>query len=465
MLDSLHQGRQMTRIRTRPVYLCIIAVVAVLMPSLSHALSWNIQVVESDTGQIEDLGIDLAVEANGTAHVVYFDNGDDDGYLSLIYADSDADPWNKVFIEDNTLDISKQDPKAVLAVDANRVVYVVYPVVYPDDSYQLVYKKKGNDGWGSRFIIAAAESLPYDAQVDDEGRLNVVYSFIPDSNHDDAALKLYIADHSNEEIENHGNFQSGSLTIDSQSKPHLCYYDALNELLKYAVKNGNSWSIETVDSNIGDVESCVWGSASLALDSNGVPHISYYDFTNRDLKYANRLSGTWVPQTVDDTAVISRQTSIAIDSSDTVHICYQQLIDADGILLEYAVGNAGGWQFDTVTNFNLPPGIRSAHLSIACDDDDKPHICFTAPSRQTVEYAVAEICGDAAHPYPDGDADKNCVVDFFDLGLLGRYWFDTNCVLPDYCAGADLNTSGAVDNNDLDMLTETWLECSVFDCF
>jgi hypothetical protein len=456
MRDSLHQGKQMTPIGTKPVYLYIIAVVAVLMPSVSYALGWEIQVVEPNTGLIEDLGVDLAVEANGIAHIVYFDNSDGGSFMSLMYKRSDADPS---FIEDNTLDINK-DPKAVLAMDANGVVYVVYPVVYLD-SDKLVYKKKQNGIWSSRQEIDSYKTLlPYDAVVDNNGLLSVVYScYTPEGGYEDANLILF-SDGDRITVETHGNFQSGSLAIDSRSKPHLCYYDALNDVLRYAVKDSNSWSFETVDDDIGDVDSYVWGSASLALDSNGVPHISYYDFTNRNLKCANKLSGTWATQVVDDTAVVSRRSSIGIDSNNVVHICYQQLVDANVVSLKYAVGNAEQWQLDEVKDFDQP----DAYLSIACDDDDRPHICFTVPSCRTVEYAVV-ICGDAAHPYPDGDADKNCVVDFFDLSLLGQYWLDRDCTLPDYCAGADLDENSVVDSNDLDILTETWLKCSLSDCF
>ncbi len=434
MPDYLSQGREMTSISTKLAYLCKIAVVAVLIPSLSHAVDWEIQVVESDTGQIEDAAIDMVVDANGISHVVYYKN---DGYnLSLVYSVSDTNQWHSFPIEDNTIDYYSQDHKVALAVDENGVIYVVYP----DNDNKLVYRKKQNGQWSRQIRVDLDHSIPYDAAVDNDGLLNVVYAKTVSG---DIDLIFYKSPDTYQAIEQQGNYQSASLAIGSDSKPRVCYYDEINSLLKYAVKDGNSWPFETVDDSIGDVASYVWGSADLTLDGNNVPHISYYHFADLCLKYAKKLPGGWTPETVDDTSYIGQQTSITVDSNGRVHICYQVL--SDGVVsIKYAVGSAQGWQYDTITSFNQP----KAYLSIDCDGNDKSHICYVASSRQTVEYAVEQICA---------DPDKNCMVDFFDLGRLGLHWLDTGCTLPDYCEGADIDKSTVVDNNDLGLLAETWL--------
>ncbi len=75
--------------------------------------------------------------------------------------------------------------------------------------------------------------------------------------------------------------QYTSLALDSGDHPHISYYDSTNTNLKYAYYDGSAWHTEN-----GDWTAAVGQYTSLALDSADHPHISYYDGTNDNLKYA-----------------------------------------------------------------------------------------------------------------------------------------------------------------------------------
>ena len=107
-----------------------------------------------------------------------------------------------------------------------------------------------------------------------------------------------------------------SIATDSSRKLHISYYDSTNLDLKYATNASGSWVTTTVDS-AGSVGSYT----SIALDSSGKAHISYRDNTNYygDLKYATNVSGVWVTTTLDDGGDVY-DADVAIDLSDKVHI-------------------------------------------------------------------------------------------------------------------------------------------------
>ncbi len=60
---------------------------------------------------------------------------------------------------------------------------------------------------------------------------------------------------------------------------------------------------------------------SLALDGSGNPRISYWDETNRDLKFAFYEDG-WQVETVEAANWVGQYTSLALDSSGNPHISY-----------------------------------------------------------------------------------------------------------------------------------------------
>jgi hypothetical protein len=74
---------------------------------------------------------------------------------------------------------------------------------------------------------------------------------------------------------------------------------------------------------------------SIAIDSNNLPHISYNDQTNGDLKYAKKVGGSWVKEVVDSTGNVGSWSSIAIDpSSGRREMSY---LDATNQALKYAL--------------------------------------------------------------------------------------------------------------------------------
>jgi len=150
--------------------------------------------------------------------------------------------------------------------------------------------------------------------------------------------------------------------------PHISYYDIANGNLKHAWLSGTTWLSETVDS-AGDVG---WYT-SLALDRSGNPHISYYDYTNGDLKYAWLSGTTWLSETVDSVGQSSVWygwgTSLALNRGDAPRISYYDAINRD---LKFAQFDGMVWIIETVDS----DGDVGAYSSLALDQAGCPHISY-----------------------------------------------------------------------------------------
>jgi len=73
---------------------------------------------------------------------------------------------------------------------------------------------------------------------------------------------------------------------------------------------------------------------------------------------------------------------------------------------------------------------------------------------------VGSVCGDANHPYPTGDLNQDCYVDFKDVDVFAGQWLASGCVTPDWCEGADLSADGSVKFNDFAILAGNWFDCT-----
>jgi len=184
------------------------------------------------------------------------------------------------------------------------------------------------------------------------------------------------ADWQIETVDSSGNVgEYTSIALDSNNNPHISYYDNTNSNLKYAYFDGG-WHRETVDSS-----SWYTGTGtSLALDSSDNPHISYFDLVYFTLRYAY-YEGYWHRETVDShvDGEYFPWSSLALDTSDNPHISYY--IPYGGNLKRAYYDS--GWNTEMVDS----SGDVGPYTSLALDTSNNPHISYYDNTNSNLKYA------------------------------------------------------------------------------
>lgn len=194
--------------------------------------------------------------------------------------------------------------------------------------------------------------------------------------------------------------------------PHISYYDATNGDLKCASSDwaGTQWNIEKVDTT-GDVGQYT----SIKLDTSYYPHISYYDATNGDLKYASWDGTQWKVEKVDTTGDVGQYSSLALDTLYYPHISYYDATNGD---LKCASWDGTQWTIemvDTAGDVGMYTSIAAAFfaqwLSISYYDVSNGDLKYAEKKDSVWEISRIDSTGDVGK-YTSNSGGKN--ISYYD---------------------------------------------------
>jgi hypothetical protein len=333
---------------------------------------------ETVTGTASVSSPSLALDAADRPHVSY----DDLNNADLKYAHFDGTEWQVV-----TLD-SQAGQTTSLALDAAGRPHISYS----SSSAQLKYAYSDGLSWYLETVDTGVglSSLA----LDTAGRPHIAYDDDPlrYASFDGVSWQIQTVQERGEMV---GTYTS--LALDTAGRPHIAYCRLVPRApvqicggLKYAHQDGSGWHVEAVDSG--------GNGASLALDSAGHPHISYYGSNRTNLRYAYHDGAAWHFETLDTSGslYLGCDTSLALDAADHPHIAY---CDDAAYGLKYAYHDGTAWHVESLGEYGFYP-------SLALGAEDRPRISYCRGS-----CSVSCGCDGLAYTYYDGSAWQIEMVD------------------------------------------------------
>ena len=182
-----------------------------------------------------------------------------------------------------------------------------------------------------------------------------------------------------------------SLAVDGNGRPHISYWDFIDGDLEYATcvagcTTAANWTTTTVDAT-----GYVGLYTSLAIDGNGGLHLIYHASTTGDLKYATCVdacftSANWSTVAVDTAGIVGRFGSLTVGENGRLHASYYHFTNSE---LRYATCGAGCTTAANWTSVGVDQaGGNGSTTSIAVDGTGRLHVGYHDSNTGDLKYAT-----------------------------------------------------------------------------
>jgi len=256
---------------------------------------WFTMTVDENVGTCS-----LTLDSKNHPHISYTDFAGG----RLRYASWDGAKWKTEVLPVNSENVNYYQSIAMLPGDRPNISFYEYQGPKGSDiRIRLRTVMWNGKYWELRTVDSDQGSGKFNAMISDpQGHLHLAYANVSAGTGgmryafwDGQAWKSEIIE-GEQENNGHDVGWSCNIALDKQGNPHLTYVDQSTRWLKYAVRKGGHWQIQTLHSlaGIGYPD-----RNSITIDPNGQPYMSYFDAGKGTLQVAHPEGQRWMIETLD----------------------------------------------------------------------------------------------------------------------------------------------------------------------
>lgn len=206
-----------------------------------------------------------------------------------------------------------------------------------------------------------------------------------------------------------------SVAVDSEGVPHIAYYDSANEQMMYLKYDGGS-APQVLETPTGFKGTGLW--TSIAIDGDDIAHVAWCDLDNTALKYQKLDGGSPVETLVDGAGQdTGRHSSLDVDSNGIAHLVYYNFTTKQLWYLKHDGTSAPQLVDDAVAN--------GGYNDMKLDANDVPHVAYWDDVVNGLMYAVLDgVTATTLIAASNSPGDQGVALDIDREGIAHVAWYD-----------------------------------------